>query len=429
MQPSQSAPAPPSAKRALLAALALLVLACVSAPAAFGLDPPDFTVDPPSPIACEQATFTSNAPPEETVTWQYGAGAAFVPEDTHTFDAEGTYDVTMNASVSGSVTKAITVLNAPPVAAFSYSPTTPDPDEWIVFTSTSTDCDDSIASVAWDFDEDGVTDSTDLSPAYKFNTPGLHDVTLSVTDEDDAAESVTQTVDVRDPSAPVAAFHRDPDDSVLLQTGDSATFTSDSIASAGSTLSWEIDGVVVGSGASVTHTFTTSGSHVVHLTVTQPNGKTDDALSSFWVNAPPTVAAPTIAPSTSAPAATQLAPAPKPALMSPFPTVRLVGFVVPRGARITLLEVRGAPRGARVNVRCTGRGCPFRLRRRIAETGRVRLSQFPRVLVAGAPIEVFVRAPGVIGKYVSFRIRAGRRPLRTDRCLMPGATTEPTRCT
>jgi hypothetical protein len=115
--------------------------------------------------------------------------------------------------------------------------------------------------------------------------------------------------------------------------------------------------------------------------------------------------------------------------MSPFPTVRLVGFVVPRGARITLLEVRGAPRGARVNVRCTGRGCPFRLRRRIAETGRVRLSQFPRVLVAGARIEVFVRAPGVIGKYVSFRIRAGKRPVRTDRCLMPGATTEPTRCT
>ena len=114
--------------------------------------------------------------------------------------------------------------------------------------------------------------------------------------------------------------------------------------------------------------------------------------------------------------------------MSPFPTVRLVGVVVPAGARITLVEVRGGPRGARVTVRCTGKGCPFRSRRRVAETGRVRLSDFTRVLAAGARIQVFVRAPGVIGKYVGFRIRAGKRPLRTDRCLMPGAS-EPTRCT
>ena len=115
--------------------------------------------------------------------------------------------------------------------------------------------------------------------------------------------------------------------------------------------------------------------------------------------------------------------------MSPFPTVRLVGFVVPRGARISLLEVRGAPRGARVTVRCSGQGCPFSSRRRIAETGRVRMSAFKRVLVAGARIQVFVRAPGVIGRFVGFRIRAGKRPLRAERCLMPGATTEPTRCT
>jgi hypothetical protein len=79
-------------------------------------------------------------------------------------------------------------------------------------------------------------------------------------------------------------------------------------------------------------------------------------------------------------------------------------------------------------VRCTGRGCPFRSRRRVAETGRVRLSDFTRVLAPRTRIEVFVRAPGVIGKYVSFRIRAGKRPVRTDRCLMPGAS-EPTRCT
>jgi hypothetical protein len=146
---------------------------------------------------------------------------------------------------------------------------------------------------------------------------------------------------------------------------------------------------------------------VVLLEATQ-NGERDIAVSVFGVSSP-------------------LYPLPAPKLMSPFPTVRLVGNLAGRGARITLLEVRGAPHVARVTVRCTGRGCPFRSRRRTATTGRVRLSKWPRVLVAGARIEVLVRAPNVIGKYTAFRIRAGKGPLRTDRCLRPGAST-PTRC-
>ena len=210
--------------------------------------------------------------------------------------------------------------------------------------------------------------------------------------------------------APVAAFHRDPPSSVVLETGQSATFTSDSTP--GSALSWEIDGVAFGSGQSVTHAFADPGFHVVVLKATL-NGQRDAAVSVFGVNSP-------------------LYPVPlerpAPKLMSPFPTVRLVGFPVSKGARITLLEVRGAPRIARVTVRCTGTGCPFRSRRRTAKTGRVRMSKWPRVLVAGARIQVFVRAPDVIGKYTSFRIRAGKGPLRVDRCLKPGAS-KPTRCT
>jgi hypothetical protein len=197
---------------------------------------------------------------------------------------------------------------------------------------------------------------------------------------------------------------------VVLQTGQAATFISDSTS--GSTLSWEIDGVASGSGQSVTHSFADPGFHVVVLEATL-NGERDIAVLVFGVNSP-------LYPLPLEP--------PPPSLMKPFPTVRLAGIVLPRGARITLVEVRGAPRNARVTVRCSGRGCPFRTRRRAATTGRVRLSKWPRALAAGARIEVFVRAPGVIGKYTAFRIRAGKRPVRTDRCLKPGAS-EPTRCT
>jgi hypothetical protein len=277
---------------------------------------------------------------------------------------------------------------------------------------------------------------------------------------------------------------------VLLETGQAVTFTSDSAAAGGSTLTWEIDGVPAGNDAAVTHSFASPGNHIVRLTVIQLNGARDTAASIFRVNAPPaagfvwTPGSPvsggvvqlfsTSGDSEGALASqawdldgdgefddatgplaavsfragdhdvslrvtdgdgvsrvikrtiTVAAPG-GPALMSPFPTVRLVGLVVPRGARITLVEVRGGPRGARVTVRCTGRGCPFRSKKVVATTGRVRLSDFTHVLRAGARVEVLVRAPGVIGRFVAWRIRAGKAPVRSDRCLMPGAS-EPTRC-
>jgi PKD repeat protein len=408
----------------LLAALVVLVLGCLSAPAAFAVDP-DFTVDPTPPIAGNLATFnSSDLPTGATVSWDYEADGTFVSGNTHTFADAGSYVVTMKVEEE----------NGGPVSDYP------------------------------------------------------------------------QTVVV----GPIAAFHRDPPESVVLVTGQEATFSSDSVASNNSTLSWDVDGDGFddGSGPSVTHSFATSGNQIVRLQVEEPNGEQDVAVSIFRVNAPPvagfvwapsspvaggevqlystsvdaegplvseawdldgdgefddalgssatasfsagehlvslrvtdsdgvprsvtrtiSVAAPVVVPSPPPPTPTPTPAPAKPAFMNPFPTVRLVGIVVPRGARITLVEVRGAPRGARVTVRCTGEGCPFRSRRRVAETGRVRLSRFPRVLAAGARIEVFVRAPNVIGRYVSFRIRAGKRPVRTDRCLMPGASA-PTRCT
>ncbi len=373
------------------------MVGCLSAPAS-AWAAPDFTWDPFSPIACEQVTFTPIDALNPMFDYDTGTPDSLL---THTFTIEGTHPVEMTADNGSPVTHDVVVQNAPPLASFKYSPTQPDPGEWTLFESTSTDCDDSVASVGWDFNADGLTDSTNPNPTYKFNTPGPHDVTLTVTDLDGATDSELQTVDVRDPSVPSAAFHRDPPDSVVLQTGQDATFTSDSTALPNSTLSWEIDGAPAGTGTTVTQSFSSAGWHVARLTVTQQNGESDDAVSVFQVVAP--------------------------TLMKPFPTVRLVGVLAPGGARITLVEVRGGPRGAKVTVRCIGDDCPFRSRRRVLENGRVRLSKIG-VLPAGTRLQVFVRAPGVIGKYVGFRIRDGKRPLRADRCLMPGAA-QPTRCT
>jgi PKD repeat protein len=390
----------------------MLALGCLAAPAALAANP-DFTWAPASPVACELVTFTpSDVPEGETVSWEHDGS----PPDSNptTFTTEGTHAVRMNVTNGPPVMHDVVVANAPPVAAFDYSPAQPYPGEWIVFQSTSTDCDDSVATTTWEFD-DGTT-STDPNPVHKFEIAGLHEVTLTVTDQDGATSTKTLEVPVfRANAPPVAGFVWAPSSPVA---GSQVQLFSTSVDAEGPiSEAWELDGdgdFDDAFGSSATASFG-AGDHEVALLVTDGDGVSRIIRRTITVAAAP-----------AAPAA-QAAPA-APKMMSPFPTVRLVGVVVPRGARITLVEVRGAPRGARVTVRCSGGGCPFRSRRRVAETGRVRLSNFTRVLVGGARIEVFVRAPGVIGKYVAFRIRAGKRPVRTDRCLMPGAST-PTRCT
>jgi hypothetical protein len=107
----------------------------------------------------------------------------------------------------------------------------------------------------------------------------------------------------------------------------------------------------------------------------------------------------------------------------PFPVVRIRGYFVGTGVRVTLLSVRG-PRKARVRVRCIGAGCPVKS---LSLRAPVRVRALERFLPAGTRVEVRVAVPGKIGKYASFLIRTGRKPLRTDRCLAPGRS-RPMRC-
>ena len=134
----------------------------------------------------------------------------------------------------------------------------------------------------------------------------------------------------------------------------------------------------------------------------------------------------TLPAATPAPATTaQLAIATAPRMLSPFPVVRIKGRATPWGARITLLSVR-APLGARVRVRCFGRGCPLRHYGRRARTSAVRVYPFQRHLAAGVILEVRVTRGDEIGKYTRFRIRRGAPPKRRDLCLPPfGARPQP----
>jgi hypothetical protein len=90
-----------------------------------------------------------------------------------------------------------------------------------------------------------------------------------------------------------------------------------------------------------------------------------------------------------------------------------------------VLAVRDVPVGAVVEIRCKGRGCPSGVRRK-KSTGGKEMNFLPaykgRRLAVGATVEVRIVLAGRIGKFVTYRMRASKKPRVTIRCLPPGGT-------
>ncbi|GAG19697.1 unnamed protein product, partial [marine sediment metagenome] len=172
-----------------------------------------------------------------------------------------------------------------PVAAFTFTPTIPLVNGWVQFNaSASSDPDGSIANYAWNFG-DG---STDIGSVvwHTFSGAGIYVVTLTVTDDDGAANTITQTIQVGGSvnSAPTASFSYLPASPTIGEwvrfDGAGSTDSDGSISSH----QWSFgDGTVPVSGPVVYHQFTGPGTYVVSLTVTDDDGATDTAVQSIGV--------------------------------------------------------------------------------------------------------------------------------------------------
>jgi len=103
--------------------------------------------------------------------------------------------------------------NQPPTAAVDVSPADPEVGEDVTFSaSDSTDSDGAIESYEWDFG-DGQT-ATGEQVTHSFDAAGEYTVEVTVTDDDGATDTATETVAVSEaPNAePTAAFDASPAD-------------------------------------------------------------------------------------------------------------------------------------------------------------------------------------------------------------------------
>jgi len=105
-----------------------------------------------------------------------------------------------------------TTSNAPPVADFVAANPSGYPPLEVRFTNTSLSADDSIVAWAWDFQNDGIVDSTLRNPVFTYTNSGTYDVRLTVTDEWGATGTVVKTSVVSTLGADDCDFDGIPDE-------------------------------------------------------------------------------------------------------------------------------------------------------------------------------------------------------------------------
>jgi len=132
-----------------------------------------------------------------------------------------TRQVTITAGMTTTLNVTLTPIstNQPPHAAFTFSPGSPTVGDTVTFdASGSSDSDGSIVSYSWDFGDGGSCSGAVVTHAFTASI--AYDVTLTVTDDDGASDSVTHSVTVK-PSDDIGwvspVSHDDPADNWDLE--------------------------------------------------------------------------------------------------------------------------------------------------------------------------------------------------------------------
>ena len=133
-----------------------------------------------------------------TYAWDFDdGGTASGPTPSYTYGADGTYSVTLtvtdNEGATGADTQSVSVStpvsNTPPTAAFTFNCSGLD----CAFTDESSDTGGSVVSWSWDFGDSSGT-STLQNPDYSFSADDTYPVTLIVTDNEGASDTVIENV-------------------------------------------------------------------------------------------------------------------------------------------------------------------------------------------------------------------------------------------
>jgi PKD repeat protein len=218
----------------------------------------------------------------ETYQWDFENDGIFDAEGiqtSFTYSGQGSYTVLLRVTDNYGQTDTDTctiVVNNPPVASFTYSPTEPEIVDVIEFVDTSTDDDGTLLSWYWNFG-DGTT-SYETNPTHQYSQTGTYQVSLTVTDNNGADDTTTISIDVTDNyRPPIANAGMDK----IINSGEKINFDAH-LSSACSvseivTYQWDFenDGIFDAQGVQTSFTYSEKGVYTVLLKVTDNYGETD----------------------------------------------------------------------------------------------------------------------------------------------------------
>jgi PKD repeat protein len=176
-----------------------------------------FTYAPHDPLPGQAVTLTSistpsasaGAPALQATQWDFaysplvdftldGAGGSIVTS----FATPGPHTVAVQVTDAGgghAIAVDTIVVNAPPQASFTVSPSKPVEGKSVTLASTSSDPDGALAKQEWDFNNDGKYDRTGAVVSTSSLKKGTRPVRLRVTDAKGAEALSTQVVTVKGP--------------------------------------------------------------------------------------------------------------------------------------------------------------------------------------------------------------------------------------
>ncbi len=126
-------------------------------------------------------------------TYEYSTTSS---TQSHTYTMDGTYTVRLRISDAGGSTaedtETATISDSVPTADFTADTMSGTGSFTVIFTNNSTGYDQPL-TYEWDFDEDGIIDSTFENPSYLYTVSDTYDVALTVTDADGSIDTLTIT--------------------------------------------------------------------------------------------------------------------------------------------------------------------------------------------------------------------------------------------
>lgn len=204
--------------------------------------------------------------------------------DTHSgndFDNDGIYDnpYTIIGKQNQDIYPFIQPFTILPQPQFTYLPLQSTTQDSIQFTDQSTDIDGTITSWLWVFGDD--TTSNSQNPTHKYQDNGLFNVSLTVTDNYGATNTVTQQITIFN-SPPTVSFIFYP----FMPTDiEEVLFNDTSIDLDGDIVKWKWD---FGDGntsnlSQSTHTYEDDGIYTITLNVTDDDGATSEISKQIQI--------------------------------------------------------------------------------------------------------------------------------------------------